>query len=139
MSALRGQISLRDPGPLVKQSRRRIERLDIDLDDLGADFGNLRQRRFVSRFRNAIPEEQTLAGQRHAEPQAFSASDHGAQPAERAGTGSAASGTGDHLSIAMASSTVSANTETQSSVRQAGTTPAVRNKAAARLRARRCC
>ena len=40
ISALRGQVALRDPRPFVKEPRRGVERLDIDLDDGGAESAN---------------------------------------------------------------------------------------------------
>ena len=62
-----GEIALGDPRSLVEQPRRRVERLDVDLHDFGAESGEPRQRRVVGRFRRAIAEEQALTRQRHAE------------------------------------------------------------------------
>jgi hypothetical protein len=52
-----GEVALGDPWPLVEEPRGGIERLDIDLDDRGAERGEVRERRLVGRLRDAIAEE----------------------------------------------------------------------------------
>ncbi len=65
----RRQIAFSDPGALVKQARRRVKRLDIDLHDRSAELLELRQRCLVQSFRSAIAEKQPLSGKRYAKPQ----------------------------------------------------------------------
>ena len=123
-----GEIALGDPRPLVEQPRRLVERLDVDFDDCsrrarqGASAPHHRRRPKPDRRRTGAGRE---AERRAARP-------CGSGPTARTGrgreNGSAASGPAITFSIVIASSTVSANTETQSSVRQAGTTPAVETR-----------
>ena len=62
---LGGEIALGDPRAFIEQPRRRVERLEIDLDDLCAKPGKPRQRRVVGGGRNFVAEKQA-AGRRAA-------------------------------------------------------------------------
>ena len=79
----RRDVALRHPGPLVEQARRLVERLHVDLDDGGAEPGEMRDRRLVGGGRTAVAEEHALARRRHAQPDAVR---HGAQASERTRT-----------------------------------------------------
>jgi hypothetical protein len=93
--------------------------------DLRAERGCARDRLIVGAGRGAIAEEHALSGNRYAEPHALAEGTDGAERAVCANKGSAASGPAMAASAVQQSSVVSAKIETQSSERQAGTTPAV--------------
>ena len=66
----RGDVALRHPGPVVKEARGFVERLDVDLHDRGAEAGQARERGLVGGGRDLVAEEQALARHRHADPHA---------------------------------------------------------------------
>ena len=67
---LRREIALGDPRPFVEQPRGLVERLDVDLDNRGAERCEARDRGLELRGRHLIAEEHALALDRHADAQA---------------------------------------------------------------------
>ncbi len=76
-----GDVALGQPRAFVKEPRRLVERLDVDLDDRRAERGEARERRLVGRSRCGVAEEQALAKLGRAEPRALG---HRAHRPERA-------------------------------------------------------
>ena len=126
ISARGHDVALGHPGALVEQPRGFVERLDIDLDDRRAELCEARSRVVVDCRRHRIAEEEQLA--RHAARQVASPAGNGRSAPSargRANRDRRDRGRPSPQARRMRRRRSSAKTETQSSVRQAGTTPVV--------------
>ena len=132
-----GGVALGDPGAGVEQFGGGAEEGEIDLDFASADGFQARDGFGVERGGGVVAEEFELVGGRNAEAERArrATARHPRRGAARARRDRRGRSRARRVQTVCASSQLSAKMETQSSVRQAGTTPRVLSDAARGLQA----
>ncbi len=127
-----GEVALGHPGAFVEQARGFEEGREIDLHRCAAQRLHASHRCAEQPFRLGVAEELEILRPRHAEAETGRAAEVETMRRQRTRIliGGIEAG-GDAPARAAASSAVSAKIDTASSERQAGTTPRVRQRAAA--------